>query len=421
MLPGTTHCGVHDAARGDDDLSRALIYRHTMSPEQGKPRRGGQWPGIPWWRIDIPLAVVVAAGQVGGTLAVSRAQHAILTPWATTLLALGAAALVLRGRQPVLVLVATFATTLWYWSAPYPRGPIFISLIVAFGSCLITGHRLAAWAALAVGYVAFAWLPPALGTHQGPSALTALAIAAWLAMLAAVFEGLRLARLRMAALARTRAEEDRRRASEERLRIARDLHDALAHHISLISVQATTGTHLFDRQPEEARAALGHIKDVARQALGELRAVLDVLRQGDEPTAPLAPDPRLDRLEELAVMAGAAGLAVNLNRTGRVRPLPAGIETAAYRIVQEALTNTTRHSAAVSATVQVQYGERDLALEIDDPGPARVPSDTDQDGAGRGLAGMRERIEVLGGRIVAGPRPGGGFRVAAILPVGGGQ
>src|SRR5712691_10743912 len=200
-----------------------------MSPIEVKPHRGGPLPGISWWRIDIPLALVVAAGQVGGTLAVSRGEHGAVTPWAITLLALGAAALVLRGRQPVPVLAVTFAATLWYWSAAYPRGPVFISLIVALGSCLIAGRRLAAWVALVAGYVAFGWLPPLLGTHPGPSARAAVAIAAWLAVLAAVFEGLRLARLRVAALAQGRAEQDRRRASEERLRVARDLHDALAH------------------------------------------------------------------------------------------------------------------------------------------------------------------------------------------------
>jgi signal transduction histidine kinase len=389
-----------------------------MSRGAGEAARKVPWTGVRWWRIDVALALVVAAGQVGGTLAVTRHQPGTVTPFAVVLLALGAGSLVFRSRHPVVVLWATFATTLWYWSAPYPRGPVFVSLLVAFGSCLIIGHRSSAWVALAAGYVAFAWLPAALGTHPGPSTLVALALAAWLAVLASVFEGLRLTRLRVAADARSRADEDRRRASEERLRIAHDLHDALAHHISLISVQATTGIHLFDRQPEEARAALANIRVVSRQALGELRSVLDVLRSSEAPST-LAPALGLDQLEELVTLAGAAGLTVDLVRRGSVRAIPDSVATAGYRIVQEALTNITRHSGASSAVVQVNCGDDGLIVEIDDPGPGRGPAPRSSDGSGRGLAGMRERVESLGGRLLAGPRPEGGFRVRAQLPTEG--
>jgi signal transduction histidine kinase len=211
-----------------------------------------------------------------------------------------------------------------------------------------------------------------------------------------------------------RREEAERQASEERLRIAQELHDVLAHNISLISVQAGVGLHLIDDHPDQARAALAAIKDASKEALAELRSVLDVLRrEGD--AAPLVPAPRLATdLDALVARASAAGVDVRVEVSGSERPLPPGVDRAAFRIAQEALTNVTRHAGGAAVTVLVGYGDDALTVQVDDDGPGSVAN---SGGSGRGITGMRERAAALGGRLDAGPRPGGGFRVRAWLPL----
>jgi signal transduction histidine kinase len=220
-------------------------------------------------------------------------------------------------------------------------------------------------------------------------------------------------RQRRLAAERTRAEETRRRAGEERMRIARELHDVLAHNISLINVQAGVALHLMDEQPGQSRSALVAIKQASNDALGELRSVLDVLRQGDE-AEPRSPASGLAQLDRLVAGAGATGLAVRTRVEGRPRPLPAGTDLAAFRIVQEALTNVTRHAGPATATVLVGYGEEELTVQVGDDG--RGPASNGA-GQGNGIRGMRERAAALGGELTTGPRPGGGFRVLARLPL----
>jgi signal transduction histidine kinase len=188
------------------------------------------------------------------------------------------------------------------------------------------------------------------------------------------------------------------------------LHDVVSHNISVINVQANTALHLMDRQPERAREALTAIHDVSRQALAELRSVLGVLR-ADGQGAPLGPSPGLDRLDELASHAQTAGIAVQLVEEGAPRPVPAGVDVAAYRIVQEALTNTMRHSGGSTATVHLRYDADALTIEVADDGTAVHPARM-----GNGMPGMTERARALGGTLEAGPSPGGGFRVLARLP-----
>src|SRR6266566_1291173 len=180
---------------------------------------------------------------------------------------------------------------------------------------------------------------------------------------------------RSVAVRRGREEEEKRRASEQRLAIARDLHDVVAHNISVINVQANTALHLMDRQPQRARSALVTINDVSRQALVELRSVLGVLRDAGE-TAPRAPAPGLARLGDLVENAAAAGLAVRIEEDGHRVPLPADVDLAAYRIVQEALTNSARHSGGGQATVRLGYGQAALEIEVLDDGPPRPPGGT---------------------------------------------
>jgi signal transduction histidine kinase len=215
---------------------------------------------------------------------------------------------------------------------------------------------------------------------------------------------------------RTRAEEARRRAGEERMRIARELHDVLAHNISLINAQAGVALHLMDEQPGQSRSALQAIKQASNDALGELRSVLDILRRGDEAQPPRAPASGLAHLNSLVAGVSATGLRVRTRVEGTPRPLPAGVDLAAFRIVQEALTNVTRHAGPATATVLVRYGADDLTVQVDDGG--RGPSATRSPG-GNGIRGMRERVAALGGELTIDARPGGGFRVQARFPLDG--
>jgi signal transduction histidine kinase len=379
----------------------------------------GTPPRCRWSPTDLRVAVVVGFVQVVATVLAAhhRAQpgRRPLDALGVVLLLAGPAALAVRRRFPVAVLEVTFGSTLAYVVIGYHLGPIFLGLIVAYVNAAWRGRRWAAWATLAAGWAGFLWLPHWFGRDRAPIGQEVLGLAAWLLVLAALAEVVKVRRERAMEAHRVRREEAERRAGEERLQIAQELHDVLAHNISLISVQAGVGLHLIDEHPDQARAALAAIKDASKEALGELRSVLDVLRrEGD--AAPLVPAPGLAAdLDGLVARAASAGVAVRVEVSGRVRPLPPGVDRAAFRIAQEALTNVARHAGGASATVLIDYGDDALTLQIDDDGPGGAPS---SDGSGRGLTGMRERAAALGGRLDAGSRAGGGFRVRAWLPLG---
>ncbi|MER7331943.1 MULTISPECIES: sensor histidine kinase [unclassified Micromonospora] len=198
----------------------------------------------------------------------------------------------------------------------------------------------------------------------------------------------------------------------ERLRIARELHDMVAHSIGVIAIQAGVGARVIETQPAQARAALATIEQTSRETLAGLRRTLGALRRPQSETAPLDPTPGLDDLDRLVTAAADAGVRVELRRGGERRPVPADLDLAAFRIVQEALTNVVRHAGTDRCRVTVTHGPGEVTVEIVDDGRGgRVP------GEGHGIVGMRERVALLGGRFRAGPRPEGGFRVAARLPV----
>jgi signal transduction histidine kinase len=209
-------------------------------------------------------------------------------------------------------------------------------------------------------------------------------------------------------------EATQRAVGEEQARIARELHDVIAHSVSTIVVQAAAADDVFDSRPDQARAALRSIERAGRDALAELRRLLGAVRPGvgDEPSGP---QPGLDRLDELAEPLRAGGLRVLVRREGPAVPLPAGVDLSAYRIVQEALTNTVRHARATRAEVTVRYAADAVELDVRDDG--RGSPTGSANGGGQGLAGMRERASLLGGTLDAGPLPGGGYRVHARLPL----
>jgi signal transduction histidine kinase len=380
-----------------------------------------EWYGhLPGWLRDVWPALVIGVVQVGVVAIAGAHQEDVRTLDAAgvALLATGPAALVLRRYRPVACLALVLAVTMAYWLTDYPRGPAFLALIVAYVNAAMRGHRRAAWSSLAVGYLIVAWIVPLVHDDPYPDWPVVAGVGAWLLLLAAGTELVRSQRERTAVAEAARAEEARRAASEERVRIARDLHDVLAHDISLISVQAGVALHLLDEHPEQARPALQAIRDASGDALGELRSVLDILRQGE--AAPRQPTAGLRDLDALVARSRATGLDVVVEGTDAVADaqVPPGVDLAAFRVVQEALTNVVRHARAERATVRFTCGSGTLTVQIDDDGVGPAPG-ADRSPGGRGIVGMRERARALGGDLDAGPRPGHGFRVRARFPLDG--
>jgi signal transduction histidine kinase len=340
-----------------------------------------------------------------------------LDPLGKALLLAGPAALVVRRRNPPVVFAAVAGALLVYLAAGYPFGPVPLAAFVALGAAVGRGHRRAGYAIAAVAFAGVVAVH--LLRHPG-SGFPVAGISAWLAWIAAFLAAVELWRARRDRREQARAaaaETERRRGSEERLRIARDLHDVLGHHVSLINVQAGVALYLMDDDPEQARSALTAIKQSSRELLHEMRSTLGVLRGVDE-APPRQAVAGLARMDDLVDATRAAGLPVTVEIDGQRRELPPSVDTAAYRIMQEALTNVRKHAGPACASVRLTYTEDGLDMRIDDDGagPAGAPNGS----GGNGLPGMRERATALGGTLTAGPRPGGGFRVDAHLLTSGG-
>lgn len=382
----------------------------------GWASRAPWWPRTLSFRRDLALPLVLLAGQLTGAAVVGGTFHLFgpthpLGPLDWVLLVAGPVALIFRRWYPVPVLWVCLAGMM----APSGSGFAHLSIVVAFFVAAISGKRYQAWLALALGFVWDIWLAPLVYGYAVP-VNDMLLLAGWLLALVIAAEAVRIRAERASATRASRQIEQRRHQSEERLRVARDLHDVIGHNISLINVQASMGLDLMDSRPEQARAALSAIKSVSKEALEELRTMLTTLRRDDD-IAPRSPAPGLDRLPELIEFTRAAGLNVELKVTGKPPHLPAAIDLAAYRIIQESLTNVARHAGRARVAVRVTYGGADVRVEIDDDGAA--PSGrTVAIGTGSGITGMRERATALGGDLSAGFRLGGGFRVSARLPVG---
>jgi len=383
----------------------------------------GLWPRA----VDLIPVLAIAFMQIAGTIGASSRNQTgrwALDGFAFIPVVAGPVALLFRRRWPEATLAVAFAAATGYAASGYPQGPGgFPAFVIAVVSAMVMGRRAFVWGVLVAAYPAFTWLGTVLTDEPAPELGEALAGIAWMPLVGAASEIVRIRRERRVEVAHTQAEEARRRASEERLLIARELHDVLAHNISLINVQAGVALHLLDEQPDQARPALAAIKDASKEALGELRSVLDVLRRSEDGTsAPRAPTTGLDDLPGLIERTRAAGLDVTLDVSGEARPVAAGVDLAAFRIVQEALTNVVRHADTRHARVRLDYGDDELTVQVDDDGrvigsEVAVPAVGDGDGAGKGIAGMRERVQALGGSFAAGPRPGRGFRVRARFPI----
>jgi len=378
-------------------------------------------PRLPVWAQDLLLAVFVTAMQVQGTRQIATQEsfdrlstvgvyaHAVL-------LVFSGLSLAVRRRWPYSVFVLEVLTSVLYYGSGYPEGPNWIGVFIALYTVTAYGDRRRVWAVrlglvtIVAGWgIAAVLYPPDIGW---------LAFRIGTAVMAAVLgESVRMRRV-IAAEAqeraewaeRTREEEARRRVDAERLHIAREVHDTVAHAIAVINVQAGVTAHVLDKRPEQVRETLLTIEQTSARALRELRATLGVLRGTDDGRGPT---PGLDRLEELAGLAREAGLDVKVDVAGPPRELPSPVDQAAYRILQESITNVIRHAGPARVTVEVGYEPSSLSIRITDDGSGCDGGD----GAGRGIEGMRERCTLLGGDLTAGPRTSGGFQVYARLPL----
>ncbi|OQD54778.1 two-component sensor histidine kinase [Streptomyces phaeoluteigriseus] len=378
--------------------------------------------------LDAALAAGVLLCMLAGSFVDPHGERSVSwsvrtpDPLSLLLITLGAAALVFRRSAPMTVLALTGTCSVAESVTGDPRAPVAMSAVIALYTVASTTDRPTAWR---VGLLTMTVLTGA-AMLAGPLPWYAqenLAIFAWTGIGATAGDAVRSRRAVVRAIReraeraeRTREEEARRRVAEERLRIARDLHDVVAHHIALVNVQAGVAAHVMDKRPDQAKEALAHVREASRSALNELRATVGLLRQSGDPEAPTEPAPGLDRLDELAGTFRNAGLQVEVARADHDTRLPAAVGLAAYRVIQEALTNVQKHAGPdARAEVSVVRVGPNIEVTVLDDGAGDAPAP--QDGGGHGLLGMRERVTALRGTLTTGPRYGGGYRVHAILPV----
>jgi signal transduction histidine kinase len=304
------------------------------------------------------------------------------------------------------------------WWGGWPWGPPqVLALLAAFCLAGVRQQRPALWWMWALSLIPWLlWLTADLADLNGPASATIIFTAVAIAV-DSIGSRLRAQRALAAQAERAEVEGARRAVLQERTRIARELHDVVAHHISLIAVRAETAPYRLSGLPETARAEFGSLSEVAREALADMRRLLGVLRH-DEPAA-LAPQPQLADLPALVDAARRAGVPVELSLPPALGQVPAGVGLCAYRIVQESLTNASQHAPGAAVTVSVDHDSRAVLLRVANGPSGPVGPSGNEHRPGHGLTGMRERVALLGGSLSAGPAPDGGFVISAVLPVGG--
>jgi signal transduction histidine kinase len=343
------------------------------------------------------VSVSIVVGLVDGPAAVLGSFLAIAH----------VAPLVVRRRYPLAVLGAMIATAFVYTLAGFPSVGLGPAALVAVFTVASACDRRRSLLATGAATASMALIVSVSGAHIETIVANGIAFAvAWF-----IGDRMRASRTRAEEAEHTRDEATREAVRDERLRIARELHDVVAHALSVIAVQSGTGRLVLDSSPETACDALRAIETTSRTALAEMRRLLTVLRD-DDWTEPLGPAPGLGQLDDLVAETVAAGLPVRVDVQGERVALPLGVDVAAYRIVQEALTNARKHAHASHVDLGVCYRRDQVSLEVIDDGRGQASEHT----AGHGLVGMRERVALYGGHLEVGPGPNGGFRVAATLP-----
>jgi signal transduction histidine kinase len=365
-------------------------------------RRVLAWDGL--------LALVLLVVGLFGTSRAAHFQHDRdpADGLAYLLIVVAAVALLPRRIWPLVTLAVTAVATSLYLVLGYPYGPIQIPLVIA---TFTVARRLPLrWSAVACGLATVGLLSHGFVGDSGEDPVSVLPFSAWMIVPFAV--GV-VVRVTIEANARSRAEQVREYAYEERLRIAQEVHDVVGHGLAAINMQAEIALHLLPRRPEQAGEALSAISRTSKEALDELRATLTVVRRSDASGA-REPTPGLARLDDLVERMTGTGVPVTVEVTGTPRELPTAVDLAAYRLVQESLTNVLRHAGPASATVRVAHEADGLTVTVTDTGRgSAAPAGP----VGHGLRGMRERVTALGGTFEAGPGPAGGFRVQGRFPL----
>jgi signal transduction histidine kinase len=422
-----------------------MRWRMWPAAAAGGPGGPGLRHVIPPRVLDAIIAVAIAAlGLISGLGA--RAQHEHMPLAALPVLAAMGLVLYPRRRHPAVVLGAVAALVVTLVAMRATLGGSFLAVLCAAYSAAVYGSRrlVIVVVAGAVAALLFVGIPQALG--YGGAVQRAIPVPTILAAAGAALFGLlirnqfsaRNSQLAVMAeraewAAEQRAQEAKRATLAERLRIARELHDIVAHHVSVIVIQAQGAQRMVDRDPDRSRQAMSDVERTARTALQEMRRLLGLLRpaeaadganglNGADGAAPgdaagRQPPQGLADIETLVTSMAAAGLRVTLRTTGEPRPVPEDVGLTGYRIVQEALTNVLKHAGPAQAHVLLDYGEQlEITVTDDGRGAAAGLTGAEPPGAGRGTTGMRERVSMLGGQLTAGPQPGGGFRVHAAIP-----
>ena len=393
---------------------------------------------------DVVLALFVTVFQVQGTVAKVAAEGALrpLTAFGNlgyALLVVSGLVVAVRRRWPVPVFVIAALASLVYYGLDFPDGPTWLGLFVALYTVAAygDGRRSLVIAGVGTGVLSIGWLIAARGIQPHAAIGWVFFRIGASVMSAALGESVRSRRViaaeaqeRAELAERTREEEARARVDAERLRIAREVHDTVAHAIAIINVQSGVTAHVLDKRPEQAREALQAIEQTSSQALREMRAILGVLRDDNDGRRP---HPGLGQIDDLTAQARDAGLDVTLEATSPTTPLPSAVGSAAYRILQESITNVIRHVGPTRVTVALNPGIDVLEIRVTNEGRRAAPGDVPADPRlptqhpvgngtggsakpGRGILGMRERCQLLGGELEAKPTPGGGFEVTARLP-----
>ncbi|MFC8454578.1 sensor histidine kinase [Kitasatospora sp. NPDC057223] len=377
-----------------------------------------QWLRVRPLMTDLAVALACFALAAPVLAAAAYHQNDSISRY-LILLGVSCVPLVVRSRWPVPVAAATVALSVIAYAVTPSPGPPPAAAGFALYAVAIRTDRRTAWRTGACAAVTLT--TAALILRPGVDELPAnLGLIAWTFLSVAVGDAVRSRRELLASAMeraeraeRTREEEARRRVTEERMRIARELHDVVAHHITLVNAQAGVAHHLMRTDPEHAYQALERIRDTSRAALDELRATVGLLRQSGEQAAPREPAPGLAGLDDLLDAFRHSGLSVVLERTGEPVALAPITDLTAYRIIQEALTNTHKHAGPATAHVRLGFAAGVLRLTVEDDGRGTGGGT----GTGHGMIGMHERARAVGGTLSAGPRPGRGFRIHAELPL----
>jgi signal transduction histidine kinase len=358
------------------------------------------------WAYDTLVAVALLVLGLGATAVAGRNQpgSTSVDGVAYALICVAALALVVRRRWPLVTLAVTTVAVSTYLVLRYPYGPVLLTVVVAV-------------------YTTAATLPPRRSVPAAGAAMLLLLVhivtgpVDWTGLLPGAslvvvpFAAGATVRLGRESAARARDERLRDEAYEARLRVAQEVHDVVGHGLAAINMQAEIALHVLPRKPEQAEAALTTIARTSKEALDELRATLAVVRRSDA-AEQRVPGPGLAQLDRLVSRLADTGVPVSVSVVGESRDLPAAVDLVAYRVVQESLTNVLRHAGKAAATVRVTYRPDAVSVEVTDTGRGVSTARS----GGQGIAGMRSRVEAVGGEFAAGPAPGGGFRVHARLP-----